>query len=401
MLATYRLLTRNTVIRSSAIAIFLFGFSGAATSPYMSLIGIGELGLSNAHYSILMLAAAFINVSASVAGGIVADRLGDPRRPMLAASLFGVAGFAMVYLFPSAAVFVVASLLFIPIFGTVNALIFANVRGVSSGMTASELMAVNSAIRAVLSMSWILVPGLVGAVLAGRESMLPAFLIAAFACLGLVLLFATSLPTRRPKPLEQGVEYAFVASLRLIAKPEVALRLLAIALISSMLHVNGAVLPLLVTSKVGGSATDVGIVVGIVAGLEVVFILFWGWVEVRTSTVQSILFGSLVYCVYLFLLGLADSPADVYYLTLVSGLGAAAIIAVPITYLQNLIADRAGLGSSLIAVNVFLGGGLSSFLFAIGTAVSDYAGTVHLAAGAGLAGILLLLALDGYRRQRQ
>ena len=47
-------------------------------------------------------------------------------------------------------------------------------------------------------------------------------------------------------------------------------------------------------------------------------------------------------------------------LTPLAGLGAAAIISVPISYLQNLIADRAGLGSSLIAVNMFLSGGLNS-----------------------------------------
>jgi membrane associated rhomboid family serine protease len=89
-------------------------------------------------------------------------------------------------------------------------------------------------------------------------------------------------------------------------------------------------------------------------------------------------------------LGLAKDPMTVYLLTPLSGLGAAGIISLPITYLQNLIARRAGLGSSLIAVNIFLGGGLSSLLFSVGTAVSDYSHTAMLGAFAGLCGVALL-----------
>lgn len=103
---------------------------------------------------------------------------------------------------------------------------------------------------------------------------------------------------------------------------------------------------------------------------------------------------ALIYCSYLVFLGLADRPMDVYLLTVVAGLGAAGIIAIPITYLQNLIADRAGLGSSLIAVNIFLSGGLASLMFALGTSISDYAGTAIIASIAGAIGVGLLWVLD-------
>lgn len=394
MLPTLTLVYRHPPIRVSALAIFFFGFSGAATSPYMSLVGIRELGLSDAIYSALIFAAAVVNVSASVTAGILADRLGHFRSPMLFASAFGVLGFGMVYVMPSQMVFIIAALVFIPIFNSVNSLIFANVRAVSAGMPVRELIAVNSAVRAVLSLSWVLVPGVVGAALAGGPSMLPAYLLAALACLVCLSLFYFGMPRERPPVAENRPHYSFFASIRQIGSRSVVSRLLAISLISAMLHVNGAVLPLVVTGKAGGTTADVGVIVGIVAFLEIIFILFWGWVEARTSTVIAMSAGAVVYCAYLIFLGLADNPMDVYILTLISGLGAAGIIAIPITYLQNLIADRAGLGSSLIAVNIFVSGGLSSLLFAVGTAVSDYAGTAILGAVAGLAGIALLWFLD-------
>lgn len=394
MMSTLSIVLKNPPIRVSALAIFFFGFSGAATSPYLSIIGIQELGLSDAGYSALIFIAAFVNVAASVLIGIFSDRLGGYRTPMLFVSLFGIVGYGLTFAVPTVFVFVAAMLLLIPVYNALNSLIFANVRASSKGMPVRDLIAVNSAVRATISLSWVLVPGLVGFFLATRASMLPAFLLASLAAGVCFVLFFFFLP-KVAAPLEPRSNYAFLSSLGEIAAPAVLVRVLAIALISSMLHVNGAVLPLVVTGNAGGSVADVGIIVGVVALLEIVFILFWGWVERWISPVATLSIGASIYALYLFLLGFAQTPAHVYALTVISGLGAAAIISVPITYLQNLIAERAGLGSSLIAVNIFLSGGLSSLLFALGTGISDYSGTAVLGAMAGLIGIALLRVLDG------
>lgn len=50
--------------------------------------------------------------------------------------------------------------------------------------------------------------------------------------------------------------------------------MLGVALISQMLHINSTVLPLIVTGSAQGRAEDVGFLVGLVAVLEVVFMVF-------------------------------------------------------------------------------------------------------------------------------
>lgn len=384
----------NRPLRVSAIGIFFFGFTGAATSPYYSLIGIHELGLSNVAFAAIGFCAALVNVSASVAAGILADRLGRFRLPILAVCLSGMIGYLLVYLFPTVTVFTVASLVLIPIFGALNSLIFAYVRASSQALPPRDLVAVNSTIRATISASWVLVPGIVGYALAGRSSMLPAFLLAGLACGVCFLLFSKLIDERAGERLERPEpSYTFLASLRNIGSIEVWPHVVAIALITSMLHVNGAVLPLIVTGQAGGRPADIGTIVGIVALLEMVFIVGWGWIEVRSSPVVAIAASAGFYCLYLVLLGFVRDTTSVYLLTSLSGLGAAGIISIPITYLQNLIARRAGLGSSLIAVNIFLSGGLSALLFSLGTSISGYAGTSMLGAVAGLLGVLLLVLL--------
>lgn len=394
MRSALSLVLGNPRLRVSAIGIFFFGFTGAATSPYYSLIGIHELGLSNGAFAVISFCAAVVNVAASVGAGILADRLGRFRLPILAICLAGMAGYLLVYLVPTVSVFTLASLVLIPVFGALNSMIFAYVRAGSEALPPRDMIAVNSTIRATVSASWVLVPGMVGYALAGRSSMLPAFLLAGLACGVCFLLFALLVRETTGERVERHEpSYAFLASLKQLGSKDVWPHVLAIALITSMLHVNGAVLPLIVTGQAGGSPADVGAVVGIVAALEVVFIILWGWIEARSSSVTAASISAAIYGLYLILLGLSHDRTSVYLLTSISGLGAAGIIAIPITYLQSLIARRAGLGSSLIAVNVFLSGGLSAILFSVGTALSGYAGTSILGAATGLAGAGLLLLL--------
>jgi hypothetical protein len=85
---------------------------------------------------------------------------------------------------------------------------------------------------------------------------------------------------------------------------------------------------------------------------------------------------------------------------LISGAGAAALISIPITYLQDLIAERPGLGSALISVNIFMSAGLSALLFAVGTGISSYSGTALIGAAAGTLGMCMLLFFDRFRKYR-
>ncbi|RVO86567.1 MFS transporter, partial [Sinorhizobium meliloti] len=312
--------------------------------------------------------------------------------------LCGVVGYGAVYLLPTKGSFVLAALMLLPVHGALNPLLFAYVRTAAKEMGGRHAAAVNSGIRAAISLSWVLVPGLVGLVLSARGSMLPAYLLASLGCLANFVLVLRLLPEKASVDGALGKRLSFLASFGEILSLRVLARLLAIALISSMLHVTAAVLPLIVTGAAGGKVSDIGIIVGIVAFLEVVFIVVWGRIQYRLSHIDALALGTAIYVLNMALLGLSTERWHIYALTLISAFGAAALISIPITYLQELIADRPGLGSSLISVNVFLGAGFGAALFALGTRISDYSGAALLSSLAGIAGLLLLLFLDGDRR---
>jgi MFS transporter, SET family, sugar efflux transporter len=396
MSSTYPLLLKNPAIRMSAAGVFLFGFAGAATSPYLSVIGIQELGMSDRAYAVVMAAGALVSVLASVLIGNLTDRLGSYRLMLALCAMAGVIGFTGVYLLPSFESFALAKVLFVPLFTALYPLLFANVRTETASLPSAEVASINSGVRAVLSLSWVLVPGVVGVALAESRSMLPAFLFAGLASLACLALFVFGM-TKPDKALKVRPSESFFRAFAAFSQRGLWLRLLAVSLITAMLHMNGAVLPLIVTDQAGGAVADVGVLVGIVAALEIVFIIGWGYAERYVSQLAIFVSGTVIYALYLFLLGNITAVWQAYALTGIAGLGAAAIISIPVTYLQNLIAHKAGLGASLISVNMFASAGIAAAQFAIGTKVTDYAGTAILSAAAGFAGALLVFHLDRRR----
>jgi predicted MFS family arabinose efflux permease len=164
-------------------------------------------------------------------------------------------------------------------------------------------------------------------------------------------------------------------------------------------RLNTMLSPLIITHPAGGTVVDVGFMAGLVAFLEMPFMMMWGALQKRFRNVHILAAGSLIYCLYLTLAGFASAPWHIYSLVLINACGAAAILSVPITYLQDLIADRPGLGSSLISVSVFISNGVAATIFAIGTTLTDYSGTAQIAALAGLGAIAFLLVLESSKRQ--
>jgi MFS family permease len=230
--------------------------------------------------------------------------------------------------------------------------------------------------------------------------MTPAYGVAAVAsliCFCLYFFFAPGNGPVREIPNQPG----FFASLKRVFAPDVFIRVFVMSLLLGLQRLNGMVSPLIVVHSIGGSVVDVGFLSGLTAFLEMPFMMMWGLVQRRFHTVHVLASGTVLYCLYLVLLGFATAPWQLYALLGLNACGAAAILSLPITYLQDLIADRPGLGSSLISLNTFIGIGVAAGVFALGTAVTDYSGTAFVGAAVGIVAIVILLYLESGSRMRQ
>lgn len=150
----------------------------------------------------------------------------------------------------------------------------------------------------------------------------------------------------------------------------------------------------LALSDEGGGAATAALYAGLVAGLEVPFMLALPWITPHVPRTRLIAIGTAIYMLQL--LGiplLADSP--LLWLVLIPGaMGGAITLTLPIAYLQDALGHRPGTGAALMALMKLAGDAMAAACFAIGTALSGYVLAGVLAATVTMAGALMLLWVD-------
>jgi SET family sugar efflux transporter-like MFS transporter len=406
MLKTIAHLLRGfPAVRASTLAILFYGFSGAVTAPYQSLLGIQILGMSDYAYSIAGFVAALSNVLASILVGIIADRAHSFRLPMLLSCGLGVFGYGIIWALPSAWTFVLASIGPIACFHVVNMLIFANLQNHSGEMSREESRDAVTVVRMAISLAWVVVPGLIALILSGGASLLWAWAIAALlagACLATILVMmprdaGADTGAAMGAAAAVGLRPSALADVMAFLSPGVLGRLLGTALITSVLHVNATILPLITTALAHGTLGDVGFIVGMVAAIEVALMLVWAQLGRRFDQIALLGLATGFYALYLIWLAFAGSRWEIYAASVIGGIGAAAIVSQPVAYLLTVIRNRPGLSAALIAINLFAASGIGAGIFALGSAIGGYSCAALLSAGASLAGVALLIRLEGPR----
>lgn len=414
------ILRRHRVVRASAAAIFLYGFAGAATSPYQSVVGICELGLSDREYAMLAFAASIANVVLAIAIGALSDRFRSYRRPLIFVASFGIIGYGAIWAAPSPQMFVLATVGPLALFHATNSMLFGNVRAQTARFDPDEANIVNALMRMAVSLSWVLVPGAVGLMLTGRDSMIGSYLIAAITAASCLMTIALWLEPDQPpaqppelqpeggtgtapvapssgrtdRPVQVRLPNSILGDLAQVLHPRLLVAVLGVALISQVLHVNATVLPLITLGQAGGRAEDVGFAVGMVAALEVAFMFFWTWSLRHLHLTTALAISTVIYLGYLLGIAMASEPWHIFAASVLAGIGAAGIISVPISYLLDLIRDRPGLSASLIAVNMFLGGAFGAGVFALGAAIQGYSVAAILSGLIGISGAFILIILE-------
>lgn len=398
------LLADHPVVRASTLAILFFGFAGASTAPFVSVLGIRQLGIGNLAYSATIFAASVVNVLASVAIGMMADRRHNFRSAMMAVSAIGCLGHLMIWLFPGPLCFVLATAGPVSVFYALNTLLFANIPNHAAGMNSAQLSDSVTVVRMAISIAWVVVPGLIAMMLPDPASVVDAWGVAGIACFACLIVVWKMMPAdRNPErdPPSKARHENRPASARTDAMqlfaPRVLGRLLGVALITSTLYVNGTILPLIVTERAGGTMSDVGVIVGMVAAIEALLMLVWAQIARRLDPTATLGIAVLFYSAYLLWLGMLSSRWEAYAASVVGGIGAAAIVSQPIGYLLGILRDKPGLSASLFSVNLFVAAGLGAGLFALGTSLGGYGTVAVLGASAGIAGTVLLLCLEGWR----
>jgi SET family sugar efflux transporter-like MFS transporter len=375
-------------------SLFFTGITYASTLNYGAIVGIDTLGIPNATYALLLMASSLAGATASVVLGYISDKISDRRILVIGTALMGALGFGIIFAFRTQIAFIIAVCGIMPFGGALFSQSFSYSRSYYNVRHASRAEFMITILRTIFSVAWVILPPMVGW-LAATTTVFNAYGVAAVAYLVCAAIFLVLLRNPDAKvglpPQTPGEVGGLIAKARI--EPVIMGGIVGVTLIFTAVSLRTVAIPLLITSTLKGSFADLGIFAGLAAALELPFMVAWGYALRWFGKHTIIICGALLYAVYLVLVSRAGSVAEVMWLQLLNGPATAALLTIPISYLQDAIKGRVGLSTSLLDVsNVVAGLATAAVFGALTASVQDYRLLMLVAAGIAAGGAVALFA---------
>jgi hypothetical protein len=386
---------RDPTLRMIGLATMMFGVFASSFEPYKSLLGIDVFGLTDGQYAIVLLVSLGVSLTAAVGVGIVTDQTPSRRLMALLAVAGAVAAMALVWIGDNATSFVIAHAVLLPLTATIMGQLFAITRLYTAGRPAAERDGVTSVIRALFAVPFAIVLPIWG-ILFDRgvaiTSLYPVLFLFGLVYIGLIWLRWP--PDEKAPWDDQKSGLGFFASVRELLAGHILWRILWMGAVHSGSTLMGVLLALVFAQAEGRTAGDVGVFFGIFVALEIIVMLSVGTLALYLRRLHIIFVGAVFYALFMLLLPfMADTPA-VWLLIIPIAIGGGLIYGLSISYLQDLLGDRAGAGAALVTLQRLVSEGLAAIVFAIGAAISGYALASVIGAGVIMTGAVMLLYLD-------
>lgn len=397
-MSAIRLCLTDPALRAAGLVMALQGAIVCSFGPYFSLLAVNAYGFGDRGFAILLALSTIVSVAASVAGGIRADQTMNRRQVTLAAVVSLTAGFGLMTVVPGPLVFALVAAVLLPLGSVTFGQVFALARLAASRHAEDDRDGIMAVIRALFALPFVVVLPL-WAVAFGQGA--PVTMIFP---VGLVMAGGMLMVVLRQWPRDGATAWedrrsglSFRASLAEMGRPRLALRVIALGAVTGAATVYMAILALVMVPEVGRGTADVALYAGLVAGLEVPFMLLLPRATRGISRTVLIVWGTVLYAVHVALLPLLAGSSLVWLLVLPAAVGGAVTLTVPIAYLQDLLADRPGAGASLMAVQRLAGDVIAALCFALGTTLSGYGLVALLGVAASLIGAIALWKADRSR----
>ncbi len=399
-MSTLRLIFVDPSLRLVALLLMGFGIVNASLFPYQSLIAVGRVGLSDGAYALVLLLASGVAVTASLGSGIVTDQRANRRAVALVTSASLVMGPLAMLLAPGPVALVICHGLMLPVSASLYVQGFALARLACADRPEAR-DGVVSVLRAMLSLTFLLALLLWSLAFSRGIDVMAIYTVATAFGLGILLLVLWLWPrdgmtrwTDPPSGLGLG------ASLAEILHGPVMRPLACLGAITAAPALYMVLISLVFEDQAGRDASDVALFVGLVGGFEVPFMLLLPFALRHARRLTLIAAGAVVYAAFLMLIpALAPTPF-VWLLPALAGLGGAAILSLPIAYLQDRMANRPGTGSSLIALQKVVSDTLCALAFAVGMSLGGLGMAALIGGLIAVLGAMLLFADDQALQQR-
>jgi predicted MFS family arabinose efflux permease len=388
-MSAIRLCLTDPALRAAGLVIVLQGAIVCSFGPYFSTLAVNTYAFGDWGFAVLLALSSVVSVSASVYGGIRADQTANRRQVTLAAVVSLALGMALMTVVPGPWVFALVAAVLLPMGSVTFGQVFALARMAATRHPEGERDGIMAVIRALFALPFVVVLPLWAVVFAQGLAVTAVFPVGLLLTSGMLLVVLRRWPQDGTTAWEDRPSgLSFRAALAEMGQPRLAARVVALGAVNAAAALYIAIVSLVMVADVGRSVADVALYVGLVAGLEVPFMLALPRLTRGMDRTLLILMGAALYAVHVALLPVLAGSALVWLLVLPAAVGGAITLTVPIAYLQDLLADRPGAGASLMALQRLAGDVIAALCFGLGTVLAGYGlvaafGVIVSVAGAG------------------
>lgn len=386
----------SPALRVAAMAMLLLGVQNASIGPYVSLIAIERIGLSENAFSIMVTVGAIVAVISAVAFGVLGDQRGQRRGIAIFTAGASLAGLAALMLVPSPMTLLLCHALLLPLGSSLYGQVFALTRLASPQEKGRD--AVQGTVRAAMSISFMATLLFWTFAFGAGADVMWTFTAGSLAAAALLALMLLGWPRAGQRGLQDApTGQSLGAALRDLARPAVALRLAILGVLSSGFMLYFILVGLVFDASKTRDASDVALYVGMVAGWEVPLLMLMPRLVAYIPRATLIALGAGLYALHILLMPIWVDSAWLWAGTLIAGIGGTAAIGLTIGYYQDLLHGRPGAAGSLLAVQKLVADLTAAGIFAIGALLGGYQMAANIGAVVIVGAAILLWAADHFQ----
>ncbi len=367
----------------------LLGLALSFVSPFYSMFGTIEVGMSNWTFGVFMTITAVAGIILSTLLARWSDTHFSRKSILLLACAAGTSGYAGYAFVRSVAWLTVIGSVGIGISSIAFAQIFAYGREALArhGVPDEEAPLYMNIYRLTLSLAWTVGPGAAAWVMV-RYSYRGIFL----ACSGIFFVLMVTVWLYVPsRPPSAAARTERVALLQLLRRPDLFCYFSAFVLVFVCMTMGIMNLPLMILQSLGGTEKQVGVAYSVAPFFELPFLLLFGLAAARGSKPGPMIrLGVIIGVAYYLLLSRVRVPWQIYPIQILSAAMIAVLSGIAITFFQNYIPNQPGTATNLYTTANRLGSTVGYLCF--GSLASGYGHRVVflVCAGVCVAAFLLL-----------
>ncbi|WP_419874243.1 sugar efflux transporter [Candidatus Pristimantibacillus sp. PTI5] len=330
--------------RIFVLCMLMIGIGISITMPYLPLYFTEELGMSTGAFGVFMAVSSLSGVAVNSLLAKRSDSGLDRKWLLIAAMLSSALGYAAYLAFDSFFILLIVVSILSGLGAAAIPQIYAYAQESANASQSDDKTFAMSSLRSLISLGFLIGP-LAGTLLLAAAGYRGLFLVTSAIYLTTASLVFLFLASRKANPRNPGKSNAAgTSSLRNMQIRQPFIAFILLFMVNAMNLVNT---PLFIVNELQGTHTDVGLVVGICAGLEIPIMLVLGAFGRRISNHTLLMIGSIIAVFYFVILSVSNDPIQLIIAQLLQATFVAIVMGNGLSYFTNMLPESPGVATTL------------------------------------------------------